>query len=72
MIIVYLLWHTHVISDDQEDDKLIGIYSSRELAEAARGRISQQPGFQEYPTGFLVSPYTLDKDHWTEGFVTVE
>ncbi len=68
---VYLLWHVHELPDGEEDGKLIGVYSSRELAEQARLRALGSPGFREIPEGFIVDRYTVDEDHWTEGYVTV-
>jgi hypothetical protein len=67
---VFLLWHVHKFPDGEEDEKLIGVYSSRELAEQARERVSLQLGFRDAPDGFLIDPYKLDEDHWTEGYVT--
>ncbi|MCP2080108.1 UNVERIFIED_ORG: hypothetical protein J2W74_001294 [Methylorubrum zatmanii] len=34
-------------------------------------RVKGQPGFRDHPEGFETSVYPLDKDHWTEGFVSV-
>jgi hypothetical protein len=63
---VFLLWHVHTFDDEEEDEKLIGVYSSRDKAEAAISRLKDQPGFVDVP------PYTVDKDtNWTEGYVTV-
>lgn len=62
----------HVREDDKfgDDAKLIGVYSTSASAEAAKDRLSTQPGFRAYPAGFQVDEYVLDMDHWTEGFVT--
>jgi hypothetical protein len=68
---VFLLWHVRELPGGEEDSKLIGVYSSAGAAEQAKQRILSQPGFRESPEGFQVSRYTLDEDHWTEGFVTV-
>lgn len=65
----YILWHTRDPDAEDEDSKLIGVYSSRDLAEAARTRASKLPGFCNQPDGFIIEPYPIDKDHWTEGFV---
>jgi len=69
---VYLLWHTHV--DDRleggEDVKLIGVYSSIDEANSAIERKGNYEGFMDYMDGFEISTYTLDKDSWSEGFVT--
>jgi homoserine kinase type II len=67
---VYLLWHVHQLDND-DDEKLIGIYSSPATANAAIARLRTQPGFRDLPEGFEMEAYELDEDHWTEGFVTV-
>jgi hypothetical protein len=61
----------------QEDIKLIETYSSNETARAAIEQFKVQPGFCDYPhltddeeSGFYLDEYELDKDHWSEGFVT--
>ena len=68
---VFLLWHTHQLSSDEDDFKLIGVYSTEAEALAARERVCSQPGFRDSPEGFEVCPYTVDQDHWIGGFVTV-
>lgn len=61
---------------------LIGVYRTLEAAKAAVSRLALQPGFSQHPNiiapdltseeqGFYISEYELDKDHWTEGFVTM-
>lgn len=49
--------------------KVIGIYSSEALAEAAVQRTRVLPGFADEPDGFTIQRYELDKDHWPRGFV---
>lgn len=66
---VYLLWHVHEI-DDEEDSKLLGVYSTERLAQDRIARSRQSPGFVDHPDGFVVSRYEVDRDEWTEGFVT--
>ena len=68
---VFIVTHTREISPDREDFKLIGVYSSKQAATAAVGRIKTLPGFSDTPEGFHVQAYALNKDHWTEGFSTV-
>ncbi|WP_288584711.1 hypothetical protein [uncultured Methylobacterium sp.] len=68
---VYLLWHVRADDQHADDAKLIGVYRSQERADAAVLRLKMQPGFRDHPAGFEVSAYPLDKDHWTEGFVTL-
>ncbi|MEJ2880618.1 DUF7336 domain-containing protein [Pedobacter sp. GR22-6] len=69
---VYLLWHTHIDErlDGGEDVKLIGVYSSIDEANSAMERKRTFEGFKDHKDGFDVSTYTLDRDSWTEGFVT--
>jgi len=49
--------------------KVIGLYSSRVMAEEAMGRARGLPGFAQEPEGFTIEQYELDKDHWPRGFV---
>jgi hypothetical protein len=49
--------------------KVIGIYSSRALAEEAADRARALPGFLEEPDGFTIEQYEVDNDHWPRGFV---
>jgi homoserine kinase type II len=67
---VFLVWHVHQ-TDGGDDEKLIGVYSTMEDAEAAVRRSRVQPGFRDFPDGFELDEYELNRDHWTEGFVTV-
>lgn len=78
---VYLLQHLHVLPHGEEDVKVISVYSSRRAAIEAIERLRVQPGFVEYPKlidplvndqsdGFYIDKYTLDQDHWVEGYMT--
>ena len=49
--------------------KVIGIYSSEELALAALERPKALPGFYDDPHGFAIHRYEIDQDHWPRGFV---
>ncbi len=68
---VYLLWHTHPKPDGEEDEKLLGVYSSRERASARVEEAKRLPGFVDAPDGFLVDEYEVDADHWTDGYATI-
>jgi homoserine kinase type II len=68
MDVVYILWHSYE-DDEHEDSKLIGVYSSQELAESAKRNVINQPGFNTYPNGFVIDKYEMNQDNWTEGFV---
>ena len=72
---VFLLWHSRpredAFDENDTDDKLVGVYSSAAEADAARLRKLQFEGFRDYPDCFLVSKYEVDRDAWTEGFITM-
>lgn len=64
---VFLLEHT-IPRSDHDNVKFIGVYSTKQSAEAAISRLKNLPGFRD-PTGeFVLEAYELDKDHWAEGF----
>ena len=52
---VYLLWHSHPTGANENNDKLIGVYSSREKAKSAQERLAKQPGFKDYVEGFEIA-----------------
>jgi len=60
------------LCDEQEGDdvKLLGVYSSDAAARARIESARLLPGFSGEPDCFQISPYTLDKHEWTEGYVT--
>ena len=68
---VFVLQHVHSREDGDEDVKFIGVYSSREKADAAVARLSRLPGFSDAPDGFHVDEYRVDQDQWAKGYVTV-
>jgi len=68
---VFIVQHSYESSiTGEEETKLVGAYSSKENAEKAIERLSKQPGFKDLPDYFSVDEYVIDKDNWTEGFVT--
>lgn len=71
MTSVFLLWHSYELNECDET-KLIGVYSTRRSAERAVEHLRLQPGFCDRPDDFTIDEYELDRDHWTEGFVTLK
>lgn len=79
---VFLVQHLHVIPDECEDIKIIGIYSTEDAALIAIERTKNLIGFADHPrlidpskdeeeNGFYIDEVTLDEDRWTEGYITV-
>lgn len=66
---VFLLWYVCAPDTDNEDELMIGVYATEEVARAAIKRLSSKQGFSLAPDGFKVAEYKLNEDHWTEGFV---
>jgi hypothetical protein len=56
---------------EAEKLKVIGIYSTELLAEAAVRRMRALAGFLDNPDGFLIHRYEVDEDHWPRGFVRI-
>jgi hypothetical protein len=62
------------LCDEQagDDVKILGVYSSAAAAQARIESARTLPGFNDEPDCFQVARYTLGKDEWTEGFVTLD
>jgi hypothetical protein len=76
---VFVVQHVRA-EDDSEDVKMIGVYSSRDEAEAAVERKRKFSGFSDFPrivhpmkeddmSGFYINEMILNHDYWSEGFV---
>lgn len=68
---VFVVTHSHELTDGCEDIKILGIFSTQITAEATIQHLLTKPGFKDFPDGFHIEPYPLDIDFWTSGFVTV-
>ena len=79
---VFVIQHLHLIKGEEEDVKLLGVYSSHDEAVAAVERFRQLPGFKDIPNmanpslpgpaeGFYIDEFELNQDCWSEGYVTV-
>ncbi len=71
---VYIVYHMYYLDEDKIDDeesKMIGVYTTRKKAKKAMERALKLPGFKEYPDKFIIDRCKLDEDHWKEGFITV-
>ena len=68
---VYILHHTHTLSEDYDDVKLIGVFSTYQKAEEAQENLKSVVGFKENIDGFSIDEYDINSSSWQEGFVTV-
>jgi len=68
---VFILWHCHQVGN-ASDEKLIGVYKTRNDAEAAVERLKDKPGFRDTIDGFEIHEYVLGRDGWTEGYIPQE
>jgi hypothetical protein len=69
---VFLLQHSYERTEDCEETKIIGIFSSKEKVEECIKKFKELDGFKDYPDCFFVDEYEIDKENWTEGFVTMK
>jgi len=68
----YLLQHSYEDDDGCEETKIIGIFSTEEKAKEVAQVYRTIEGFSRYPDCFFIDAYELDKQFWTEGFITIE
>lgn len=79
---VFIVQHLHMLPQAVDDVKMVRVYATLEDAVEATKRIATQPGFREFPDivdcntenkqGFHVEEYEIGKDHWQEGYATVQ
>lgn len=67
---VYYLYHVRYEDTDDEDVKIIGIYSSRRQAKVAIKRMMKKTWFIDFPDDFQIHDDVLGRDSWVDGFVT--
>ena len=72
---IYELWHVYEPEDDcgyHDEEKLIGIYSTREKAEEAISSHKDLEGFRDLPQKcFEIHESELDRSRWNDGFTTI-
>jgi len=79
---LYIVEHLHILYDDVEDIKFLGVFSTKEKAEKAIQMLSKQPGFKDFPKiiddndiieGFYIMKVVVDEiAEWKEGFNTIK
>lgn len=69
MTTVFLLWHHYPSDPDDDDAKLLGVYSSRAAAERRVEEVYKKlPGFNRGDGTYTIDRHIVDEDKWTEGF----
>lgn len=63
---VFLLWHTQDLPDGGEDAKLLGVYSSRQLAEQKIEQKYRNLAGLNADGDFVIDEYEVDQDDWDE------
>jgi hypothetical protein len=59
---IFAVDHEYPLNADYPDEmKFIGIFSTRELADAAIVRARRLPGFAEHPDDFRVTEFVVDE-----------
>ena len=85
-MILYIVEHLHILYDNVEDIKFLGVFSTKEKAEKAIQMLSKQPGFKDFPKiiddndidndiieGFYIMKVVVDEiAEWKEGFNTIK
>lgn len=63
----FFYWDDDPINDDEE---VLGVYSSYELAEKAMKRYLQHRRFKGKEEAFIISEYRINEENeiWTDGF----
>lgn len=74
-MIIQTLWHFYgfvpgdVLNAETHHAKFIGAYRRDDEAAAAIGRVAGQPGFRDFPDGFRLFPFEVDRTYWSDGFL---
>jgi hypothetical protein len=67
----FVVFHEYEDENRDEQTKFIGIYTTKEKAEAAVDSLRKMPGFADYSRGFSIDFHVFDRSGWTEGFVHI-
>lgn len=72
---VFMLWHVYERTDDlggQDEEKLIGVFSSKAKAQEAIEQLKDREGFRNHPLScFEIHRTKIDQISWADGFSTV-
>ena len=72
---VFMLWHIYEQRDGtgiHNEEKLIGVFSSKANAREAIERLKDKEGFRDRPLScFEIHKTTVDRISWEDGFAAV-
>lgn len=69
---IWTLWFVRESADGPDVEQLLGLYSTEELAEAAKERAALMPGFNQTPDdALLIVDEPMDSVGWESGFARV-
>jgi hypothetical protein len=60
---IFVVFHEYEMSNGCDHTKLIGVYSSKDIGEELIFGLSQKSGFRDFPDGFSIDEYKIDKIH---------
>ena len=63
-----LLQHSYELEKGCDETKVLGIFSSRQMAEEAVGSYRQLPGFRDKKEDFYIDKYEVNKKYWGDGY----
>jgi hypothetical protein len=66
---VFLFTHQYEL-DGYDTLKVLGMYSESAIAENSQAYFSTRLGFCEHGDGFAIQECQLDKNLWSEGYIT--
>jgi hypothetical protein len=69
---VYEVRHEFVDKEDDTYFTIVGVFSTRELANAAVARARDEPIFRDVLGEFVIYPRQLDAAGWDSGFFSIE
>ncbi|KQT01806.1 MULTISPECIES: hypothetical protein [unclassified Rhizobium] len=65
---LYSVDHIYRNEFGEVQSKDVGVFSSKEQADAAVASVMDMPGFCDHTSGFIVEKVIIDKVFWEEGF----
>ena len=71
-MIIFLLQHSYLLEKDVYETKILGVYSTEQLALDAIKRYLKLDGFKFHPDDFYIDKYEINVDNWKEGFISIE